>query len=45
MGYTLDHRQMYFTDTFQRKIYLFDYDQATGALSGTARVPGRARGR
>ena len=34
MGFTLDHRQMYFTDTFQRNIYLFDYDQATGALSG-----------
>ena len=34
MGFTLDHRQMYFTDTFRREIYLFDYDQATGALTG-----------
>ncbi len=34
MGFTLDHRQMYFTDTFRREIYLFDYDQTTGALTG-----------
>ena len=51
MGFTLDHRQMYFTDTFRREIYLFDYDQATGALSGQRvfmHVPedaGRARPR
>lgn len=33
MGFTLDRRQMYYTDSVKREIYLFDYDMATGALS------------
>ncbi|MBN1429460.1 MAG: SMP-30/gluconolactonase/LRE family protein [Anaerolineae bacterium] len=33
MGFTLDHRAMYYTDTKPRNIYLFDYDSETGALS------------
>jgi D-xylono/L-arabinono-1,4-lactonase len=33
MGFTLDHKQMYFTDSPARKIYVFDYDRANGALS------------
>jgi len=33
MGFTRDHRQMYYTDSAKREIYLFDYDQATGALT------------
>jgi len=33
MGLTLDRKQMYYTDSLARQIYLFDYDQATGALS------------
>lgn len=33
MGFTLDRRQMYYTDTGAHTIYLFDYDQATGELS------------
>ncbi|MAG36847.1 MAG: gluconolaconase [Dehalococcoidia bacterium] len=34
MGFTLDRKQMYYTDSFRRVIYLFDYEQDTGALSG-----------
>jgi D-xylonolactonase len=33
MGFTPDHRQMYYTDTTKHEIYLFDYDRATGALT------------
>ncbi len=33
MGLTLDRKQLYYTDTGARTIYLFDYDQATGAIS------------
>ena len=33
MGFTPDRRQMYYTDTRPRRIYLFDYDENTGALS------------
>jgi len=33
MGFTLDRRQMYYTDSRKREIYLFDYDQATGAIT------------
>lgn len=33
MGFTLDRRQMYYTDTGAQTIYLFDYDQATGEIS------------
>jgi D-xylonolactonase len=33
MGFTLDRKQMYYTDSRKRHIYLFDYDQATGALT------------
>lgn len=32
MGFTLNHRQMYYTDSKALKIYLFDYDDGTGAL-------------
>jgi D-xylonolactonase len=33
MGFTSDRRHMYYTDSGPRQIYLFDYDEATGALS------------
>ncbi len=33
MGFTPDHKQMYYTESGKRKIYLFDYDQASGTLS------------
>ncbi len=33
MGFTPDRKQMYFTDSHAHEIYLFDYDQATGAIS------------
>jgi D-xylono/L-arabinono-1,4-lactonase len=33
MGFTLDRKQMYYTDSSERHIYLFDYDQVTGALT------------
>ncbi|MGH7143899.1 MAG: SMP-30/gluconolactonase/LRE family protein [Planctomycetota bacterium] len=33
LGFTLDRRSMYYTDTTARKIYLFDYDAATGAIA------------
>lgn len=32
IGFTPDRRQMYYTDTRKHDIYLFDYDQATGAI-------------
>lgn len=33
MGFTLDRKQMYYTDSEAYTIYLFDYDEATGSLS------------
>lgn len=33
MGFTPDRKQMYYTDSFRREIYLFDYDQDTGAIT------------
>lgn len=33
MGFTLDLQSMYYTDSRAKKIYLFDYDRATGELS------------
>jgi len=32
MGFTLNNRQMYYTDSKALKIYLFDYDTGTGTL-------------
>lgn len=33
MGFTADHKQMYYTDSLKREIYLFDYEKATGEIS------------
>ena len=33
MGLTPDRKQLYYTDTGTRKIYLFDYDRATGDIT------------
>ena len=33
MGFTLDRKRMYYTDSVKREIYLFDYDQTTGAIT------------
>jgi D-xylonolactonase len=33
MGLTLDRKQMYYTDSMVKKIYLFDYDRASGAIT------------
>lgn len=33
MGFTADRKQMYYTDSIKREIYLFDYDEATGDIS------------
>jgi len=33
MGFTPDGKQMYYTDTRARKIYLFDYDRSSGDLA------------
>ena len=33
LGFTPDRKQMYYTDSHAREIYLFDYDLATGAIS------------
>ena len=38
MGFTLDRRRMYFTDTGADRIDRFDYDAATGALTGRTTV-------
>jgi D-xylonolactonase len=32
MGLTPDQKQLYYTDSTAREIYLFDYDQASGAI-------------
>jgi D-xylonolactonase len=37
MGFTLDRKQMYYTDSERYEIYLFDYDQSTGEI-GNRRV-------
>jgi D-xylonolactonase len=33
MGFTPDRRSMYYTDSGRRTIYIFDYDEKTGALT------------
>jgi D-xylonolactonase len=33
MGFTPDRRQMYYTDSPRHEIYLFDYDERTGAIT------------
>ncbi len=33
MGFTPDRKQMYYTDSLVREIYVFDYDQATGNIT------------
>jgi len=33
LGFTPDRRGMYYTDTPVRRIYLFDYDEGTGAIT------------
>ena len=33
MGFTPDRKQMYYTDSTRREIYLFDYDQETGDIT------------
>ncbi len=33
MGFTPDRKRMYFTDSDVRRIYIFDYDDETGALT------------
>lgn len=42
LGFTLDRRQMYYTDSTAGKIYRFDYDEKTGDIANRqvfARVP------
>ena len=33
MGFTLDRKSLYYTDTVAHKIYLFDYDRTSGDIS------------
>ncbi len=33
IGFSPDRKRMYYTDTFKRVIYLFDYDRASGATT------------
>ena len=33
MGFTLDRKQMYYTDSVAKTIYIFDYNRETGALA------------
>jgi len=33
MGFTPNRKQMYHTDSLQREIYIFDYDESTGAIT------------
>ncbi len=33
LGFTPDRKRLYYTDSPRREVYLFDYDQTTGALS------------
>lgn len=42
LGFTPDRRRLYYTDSIPREIYAFDYDPASGGLSGQrlfARTP------
>ena len=42
MGFTLDRRRMYYTDSRERTIYVYDYDRSSGAISNRrdfVRVP------
>jgi D-xylonolactonase len=42
MGFSLDRRTLYFTDSIPQEIYAFDYDATTGAIANRrlfARVP------
>lgn len=42
MGFTLNRKRIYYTDTRKGEIYLFDYDQETGAIANQrvfVRVP------
>ena len=44
LGFTPDHKQLYYTDSMKREIYLFDYDEETGDISNQrvfVRVPDR----
>lgn len=34
MGFSPDRKRMYFTDSTPRQVYVFDYDRATGSISG-----------
>ena len=33
LGFTPDRKQMYYTDSFAYKIFIYDYDEATGEIS------------
>ena len=33
MGFTLDHKRMYYTDSLAHEIYQFDYNQTSGAIT------------
>ncbi len=33
LGFTRDHKQLYYTESDARKIHIFDYDEATGEIS------------
>jgi D-xylono/L-arabinono-1,4-lactonase len=33
IGFSLDHKLMYYTDSTKYEIYVFDYDEASGAIS------------
>ena len=33
LGFTHDRKQMYYTDSVARKVYLFDYDERSGGIS------------
>jgi D-xylonolactonase len=33
MGFTVDRKQMYYTDSRERTIYIYDYDQKSGEIS------------
>lgn len=33
LGFSLDHRQLYYTDSLRQEIYAFDFDLASGELS------------
>jgi D-xylonolactonase len=37
MGFTADHKHMYFTDSLTHEIALFDYDEASGNISNQRR--------